>query len=49
MQKGATVFVIVEDENDGIRDEKYLDCDKDETSYGGHDIPTSQKNDFVKE
>jgi len=43
MQKGATVFVIVEDENDGIRDEKYLDCDKDETSYGGHDIPVSQK------
>lgn len=43
MQKGATVFVIVEDENDGIRDEKYLDCDKDETSFGGHNIPASQK------
>lgn len=43
MQKGATVFVIVEDENDGIRDDKYLECDKDETSYGGHDIPASQK------
>ncbi len=43
MQRGATVFVIVEDQNDGIRDDKYLDCDKDETVYGGHEIPVSQK------
>ncbi|MGB4969756.1 MAG: N-acetylmuramoyl-L-alanine amidase [Saprospiraceae bacterium] len=43
MEKGATVYIIVEDKNDGIRDEMYLDCDKDETSMGGHEIPLSQK------
>ncbi|HEX5626356.1 MAG TPA: N-acetylmuramoyl-L-alanine amidase [Saprospiraceae bacterium] len=43
MEKGATVYVIVQDKNDGIRDEKYLDCDKDEFSHGGHEIPLSQK------
>ncbi|MBK8449595.1 MAG: N-acetylmuramoyl-L-alanine amidase [Saprospiraceae bacterium] len=43
MEKGATVYIIVEDKKDGIRDEMYLDCDKDETSMGGHEIPLSQK------
>lgn len=43
MEKGAEVYVIVQDENDGIRDDKYLDCDCDEISIGGHKIPTNQK------
>jgi N-acetylmuramoyl-L-alanine amidase len=43
IEKGATVYVIVQDENDGIRDEKYLDCDCDEKSLSGRDIPLSQK------
>jgi N-acetylmuramoyl-L-alanine amidase len=43
MEKGATVYVIVQDKNDGIRDEKYLDCDCDELSFGGNDIPLNQK------
>lgn len=43
MEKGAEVYIIVQDENDGIRDDKYLDCDCDEVSIGGHKIPTNQK------
>lgn len=43
MEKGATVYVIVQDKNDGIRDDKYLDCDCDEQSFGGSDIPLNQK------
>lgn len=43
MEAGARVYVIVEDKNDGIRDEKYLDCDTDEKLFGGHKIPSSQK------
>jgi N-acetylmuramoyl-L-alanine amidase len=43
MQHGATVHVIVQDENDGIRDEMYLSCDNDELLNGKHAIPVSQK------
>lgn len=43
MQKGAEVFVIVQDKNDGIRDEMYLDCDTDEVCMGNDEIPISQK------
>lgn len=41
MSHGATVYVIIEDENDGIRDERYLENDKDETCMGDP-IPKSQ-------
>ncbi len=43
LQSGATVYVIVQDRNDGIRDEKFLVCDCDETVIGGDDIPLNQK------
>jgi N-acetylmuramoyl-L-alanine amidase len=43
MEKGAQVYIIVQDENDGIRDERYLDCDCDEKAIGGHTIPLNQK------
>ncbi len=43
MEKGAQVYIIVQDDNDGIRDDKYLDCDCDEKSMGGHTIPINQK------
>ena len=43
MENGAVVYLIVEDENDGIRDEHFLDCDSDETTFGGSKIPVSQK------
>ncbi len=42
MEKGAGVYVITQDPNDGIRDEKYLKCDKDEIYFGGAAIPADQ-------
>ncbi len=43
MQHGAIVYMIIQDKNDGIRDERYLKCDKDEVVIGGHAIPINQK------
>jgi N-acetylmuramoyl-L-alanine amidase len=40
---GATAFMIVRDPNDGIRDEDFLKCDKDETTWGDQEIPLSQR------
>ncbi|MCB2205946.1 N-acetylmuramoyl-L-alanine amidase [bacterium] len=38
----AKVYIITRDENDGIRDEKYLACDSDETIWRGKAIPRGQ-------
>jgi N-acetylmuramoyl-L-alanine amidase len=43
IQHGATVYIIIQDKNDGIRDEKYLACDKDERSYHNKELPLNQK------
>ena len=43
MQHSATVHVIVQDENDGIRDGSYLPCDKDEVCIGGYEMPVNNK------
>lgn len=43
MQHGAIVHIIVQDRNDGIRDEKYLGCDRDEVTINGAKIPLSQR------
>lgn len=40
---GAIVYMIVRDPNDGIRDENYLKCDKDEIVWGNKTIPVDQK------
>ncbi len=39
---GATVYMIIIDPNDGIRDEQYLTPDKDEVCYPNQVIPLSQ-------
>ncbi|MDN5211144.1 N-acetylmuramoyl-L-alanine amidase [Fulvivirgaceae bacterium BMA12] len=39
---GAQVYMIVQDENDGIRSGTILPCDTDETCYGGSKIPRNQ-------
>jgi N-acetylmuramoyl-L-alanine amidase len=39
---GAKVYMIVRDENDGIRDDMYLEMDKDEVVWGGDAIPRNQ-------
>jgi N-acetylmuramoyl-L-alanine amidase len=39
---GAKVYMIVRDENDGIRDEDLLPMDTDEVVWGGKAIPVNQ-------
>jgi N-acetylmuramoyl-L-alanine amidase len=42
MEHGAIVEVVVQDQNDGIRDSKYLACDKDEVTVEKKEIPLNQ-------
>ena len=42
MSHGATVHMIIQDKNDGIRDDDVLKCDKDEFCMGAK-IPYNQK------
>lgn len=42
IQKGATVYMIILDKNDGIRDESFLRADKDEVCYPNQTIPLNQ-------
>lgn len=39
---GAMVYIIIQDENDGIRDERILEIDHDEVAYLGKTIPLNQ-------
>jgi len=39
---GATVYMIIKDENDGLRDEMYLKHDHDEVTHDGSAIPLNQ-------
>ena len=39
---GATVHIIIQDENDGIRDERILEIDRDEVAYPDKVIPLNQ-------
>ncbi len=41
--RGATVYMIVQDKNDGIRDEAFLKMNKDEKTMSGKVIPLNQK------
>lgn len=40
---GATVYLIIRDPNDGIRSGQFLDCDKDEVTWGGKTLPWEQE------
>jgi N-acetylmuramoyl-L-alanine amidase len=42
MEHGATVYMIVRDPNDGIRDEPVLKLDRDELTYPSQKIPLNQ-------
>ncbi len=44
MEHGATVYMIVRDEDDGIRDEPILPLDNDERHYPDKEIPYSQRS-----
>ena len=43
LQHGGTPYMIVRDEDDGIRDEQFLRPDRDETVWGGDRLPRNQK------
>jgi N-acetylmuramoyl-L-alanine amidase len=43
LEHGATAYMIIRDENDGIRDEAILELDTDEVCYPNDPIPTSQR------
>jgi N-acetylmuramoyl-L-alanine amidase len=43
LQRGAIVYVIIRDYNDGIRDIKYLGYDKDEMCWGRQKIPRNHR------
>jgi len=42
IEKGATVYMITIDKNDGIRDDSFLRADKDEVCYPNLTIPLNQ-------
>lgn len=42
LEHNATVYIITRDPDDGIRDEKYLKCDKDEYCWGDEKMPVNQ-------
>ncbi len=48
MEHSATVFMIVQDEADGIRDEKYLNNKYDEVYLGNEKISINQKTRLTK-
>lgn len=41
--KGAKVYIIIQDPNDGIRDQRLLEVDYDEVNYPKKKIPRSQR------
>ncbi|MHA6249189.1 N-acetylmuramoyl-L-alanine amidase family protein [Pontibacter sp. CAU 1760] len=42
MEHGATVYMIIQDQNDGIRDEAILEMDRDEVNYPAQKIALNQ-------
>ncbi len=42
MERSATVHIIIQDPNDGIREDKYLKCDRTELSMGKYPMPVKQ-------
>jgi N-acetylmuramoyl-L-alanine amidase len=42
IERGATIYMIIRDLNDGIRDDLFLSPDKDEVCYPNREIPLSQ-------
>ena len=43
LEHGGVPYVIVRDEDDGIRDDEFLDCDYDEVVWGNEAIPRDQR------
>ncbi|MEL7377586.1 MAG: N-acetylmuramoyl-L-alanine amidase, partial [Bacteroidota bacterium] len=43
IKHGGIAYMVTRDDNDGIRSEEYLDCDKDETYWGGVEMNRAQR------
>ncbi|MEM8583016.1 MAG: N-acetylmuramoyl-L-alanine amidase [Bacteroidota bacterium] len=43
IKHGGVAYMVTRDDNDGIRSEEYLDCDKDEKYWGGVAMSQSQR------
>jgi len=43
LEHGATVYMIIRDPDDGLREGQYLECDRDEYCWGNKVIPLNQK------
>ena len=48
LSHGATAYMIVRDRNDGIREQAYLKCDKDEEVWGELEIPYPQRERLLQ-
>lgn len=48
LSHGATVYMVVRDPDDGIRDNMFLECDKDEVVWNDLEIPLPQKDRLVQ-
>lgn len=48
LERGATVYMIVRDPDDGLREGKYLACDQDEYCWGNQKIPLNQRKRLVQ-
>lgn len=48
LQRGALVYMIIRDKNDGLRSGKYLRQDNDEYCWGNYRIPRSQKKRLLQ-
>jgi N-acetylmuramoyl-L-alanine amidase len=43
LERGALVYILVRDKNDGIREDEYLQCDEQERVWGDSVIPLAQQ------
>lgn len=48
LEHGAKVYMILQDPNDGIREDQYLECDNDEYYYGNDTISSNQTQRLTK-
>jgi len=48
LSHGATVYMVVRDPDDGIRDGMYLECDKDEVVWNNQEIPFPQRERLLQ-
>ncbi|MFT5570852.1 MAG: N-acetylmuramoyl-L-alanine amidase [Cyclobacteriaceae bacterium] len=48
IERDALVYLIIRDDNDGIRDEAYLKCDKDEYAYTRGKVPRGHNDRLIQ-